>query len=464
MKIGLLPLFIQLYDKATGRSPARDVLEPYYDEIAGKLTAKGLEVVKVPFCCVRSEFADAVAKFEAEKVDAIVTLHAAYSPSLESIDALAGTKLPIIVCDTTVCPGFGPDQPTPDIMYCHGIHGVMDMCSLLIQRGKPFAIAAGHADESDVLDRVVGFVKAACAAESFRGSAVGTIGGSFDGMGDFLIAPEDMKKIFDIDVFTATQDELEALRATITEDEIKAEYEMILTHFAGADKIAFEDYRPTIVSGLATRKWIAAHGLDAFTVNFLNVGRKKGMPTMPFMEACLEMEKGVGYAGEGDILTAAVTGALMRGFGKDKASFVEIFCPDWRGNTLLLSHMGEINLNLTQKPATLTKFDFIYGDDSEDPVIPFAAYKGGKAVYVNICKDAEKYNMVITPVEMQNVDNEQYFDKIRGWMKPCMPVGQFLEGISRNGATHHSSIVYDATPEQIEFFAKLIGVNPVILK
>ena len=46
----------------------------------------------------------------------------------------------------------------------HGIHGVMDMCSLLRQRGKAYAIAAGHIEHSDVLDRVAGYVRAAGAA------------------------------------------------------------------------------------------------------------------------------------------------------------------------------------------------------------------------------------------------------------------------------------------------------------
>lgn len=462
LKIGFLPLFIELYDRTTGRAASRDVLEPYYEDLAKAFESKGVEVVRSGFCRLKNEFAETVKNFEGEKVDCIVTLHLAYSPSLECIDTLASTKLPIVVCDTTTTYDFSPETGPANISYCHGIHGVMDMCSLLIQRGKPFAIAAGHAEKSDVLDKVIGYVKAARAAITLDGSTVGTIGGSFDGMGDFLIDPLKIKEIFGVSVIDSSVDELKAIRDTVTEDEIKAEYESNCKKITDYDKLSLEDCKDTIISCLTTRKWIEKHEMDAFTVNFLNIGKTEGIAAMPFMEACMQMEKGIGYAGEGDILTSAITGSLMRGF--TDASFIEIFSPDWKNGNLLLSHMGEMNYALASKPPKAYKIKFVFGKNAVDPVVSYAGFKAGKAVYVNICKDAEKYNLVISPVEMLSVDHPSYDVKIRGWMKPCMPIERFLEAISMNGATHHSSLIYGATVEELEFYAKLIGVNPIIIR
>ena len=42
----------------------------------------------------------------------------------------------------------------------------MDMCSMLNRRGKAFAIAAGHIDHSDVMDKTAGYIRAAVAAKS----------------------------------------------------------------------------------------------------------------------------------------------------------------------------------------------------------------------------------------------------------------------------------------------------------
>lgn len=129
MKIGLLPLYVRLYDEVS--TEYRQRMEQFYQAVARKFLDRRIEVVTVPICTVKREFDEAVAQFETAGCDAIVTLHLAYSPSLESIEALRKTKLPIIVLDTTPTDDFSSAQSPDEIMYCHGIHGVMDMCNLL---------------------------------------------------------------------------------------------------------------------------------------------------------------------------------------------------------------------------------------------------------------------------------------------------------------------------------------------
>lgn len=168
-KIGFMPLYIKLYDDV-GLKELHDRLDPYYESMAKGFEDHGIEVVRSSFCRIKDEFRAAVDKFETENVDCIVTWHAAYSPSLESIEVLSGTALPIIVMDTTEAYDFGPAQSTEEVNINHGIHGVMDMTNLLMRAGKPYAIAAGHYPTSDVMERVIGYIKAAVAAGSLAGS------------------------------------------------------------------------------------------------------------------------------------------------------------------------------------------------------------------------------------------------------------------------------------------------------
>jgi len=459
IRIGFLPLYIKLYDDCG--FVVRPRTEPFYEAMAKDLESRGFEVQRSPFCSVRPEFEEAVRSFENGGCDVIVTWHAAYSPSLESIDALSKTRLPIVVLDTTETFDFSSLQDPGEMNYCHGIHGVMDMTNMLRRAGKPYAIAAGHYPSSDVMDRAEGFIKAAAGAASLRGTKVGTIGGSFDGMGDFLISDEELKEVFGVEAVYSNRAELDALRAAVTDDEIECEIQFDADHYIAIDDIDEECHRKTVRNCLAVRRWIENNGLAAFTVNFREIRPENGLEIMPFMEACKAMARGIGYAGEGDVLTASITGALMRGF--TDATFVEIFCPDWKGGTLYLSHMGEYNPNLTDGCDEMKKISFIFGE-AEDPVVGYGCYRGGDAIFTNVFKDADgRYTMLISPVEMIDCPDDNFVGSVRGWMKPPVALPDFLQRISECGVTHHSSLTYGATVDQMKFFAEVAGLRTVVV-
>ena len=186
-KVGLLPFYLALYDSALPE--ARRAGERFVRQITDELGRLGLEVQPAPLCRLEAEFAAAVRGFEEAGVDAILTLHVAYSPSLESAPVLARTPLPIIVLDTTPAYAFGPDQSPEAIMENHGIHGVQDLCNMLLRLKRPFRVEAGHWEHSDLLHRVARWANAACLVSALRRARVGRIGRPFPGMGDFAVPP-----------------------------------------------------------------------------------------------------------------------------------------------------------------------------------------------------------------------------------------------------------------------------------
>ncbi len=452
MKIGLLPLYIKLYgDNLHYR------LEPFYTKVTETLEKRGLQVVTSPFCCLKEEFEEIIKRYETENVDCIVTLHMAYSPSLESAEVLSKTSLPIVVLDTTETFDFSPMQNPDEISFCHGIHGVMDMCNLLKRNCKDYAICAGHFENSDVIDRCIGFVKAAVAANALRDSKTGSVGGSFDGMGDFLVSDEEMKRTFGVEVVYSKGEELAAEISSVTNEEIAAEMELDRKMFEGEADVDVHKESTRVCLGL--RKWAEKNSLSAFTVNFLHIGPESGITIMPFMEASKAMARGIGYAGEGDALTASFVGALMKSF--NDTSFIEIFCPDWKSNTLFISHMGEMNIGISAGKCEYKETPVAYGNPSGNPVVAYGCFKSGKAVFANVYRDAEGFKLLISPVQMTAPDEDNFKGNVRGWMKPEMPITDFLEKISIEGVTHHSMLVYDATPEQIDFFGRLLGLRVV---
>ena len=453
VKIGYLPLYIKLYDDSNPNT--RKPLVEYMHTLIGMLESQGREVVEAPVCRVHEEFDAAIEKFKKEDVTAIVTQHLAYSPSLESIDALEKAGVPVIVLDTT------PDYALIEaagyyngITPNHGIHGVQDMCNLLRRRGIEYYICAGHAMHSDVISQAAGLCRAAAAARSYKRARIGSVGGSFTGMGDFLVSDEDYKAKIGADVLYMDKAAVAKYLKKVTKKDMDAEMAFDEATFT-MEVTDQEAYREAVRSGLAVRKWAEDQKLTALTVNFLTLDQC-GLPKMPFAECSKAMVRGMGYAGEGDTLTAGLVGALRSVYYD--TTFTEMFCPDWKENVILLSHMGESNYTLAKWRPVMSTVPFNY-NSCGDTAAPYICFRPGKAVFVNVAPSKEGFSMIATQVEMLDAGLEfgVYRSSNQGWMKPEKPLPEFLKAFSELGGTHHSALVYNGNIDEILAFGRMMG-------
>jgi L-arabinose isomerase len=451
-RVGLLPLYLKLYDDTAPEH--RPPMEAFYGQIAAELERRGLQVLRSTICRVAPEFEAAVRGFEAGGAEAIVTLHLAYSPSQESVEALTRTDLPIVVCDTTPAYSFGPKQRADEVMLNHGIHGVQDMCNLLLRRGKSFTIQVGHWQKSDVLDRVVRDVIAARMTSRIRSLRVGLLGRPFKGMGDFAVPVAELRHRLGVEVKTLEPRTAAKLAASVTEQEIEAERAADAAKF-DFGKVTPEAYARSARAGLAIQKWIEREGLGAFTVNFLDVTRTGGMPTVPFLRASKLMAQGIGYAGEGDVLTASLVAALAVAF--PGTSFTEMFCPDWQGGTIYLSHMGEVNYLLLAGKPRLYEMEYRWSD-TDNPVYVAGRFRPGRVVLVNLAPMPSGFRLAVAPARMVEVSGKDNMERsVRGWLKPDLALEEFLARYSRVGGTHHLAVCYDGDAELVLTFGRMMG-------
>lgn len=481
IKIGLLFLYLELYDRVTPhiRPKVEDFankiikeFEKQFEnngEIENNSKNRSVEVVSFPICRLSNEFEKAIKFFEENSVDAIVTLHLAYSPSLESAPILAKTRIPIITLDTTPFYEFASSSDSDAIMLNHGIHGVQDFCNLLIRLNKKFLIEAGHWQKSKLIEKVISDIKAARMYNKITNTNVGSIGGYFEGMGDFAVEYEKLRQKIGLNIKLASPLELKEflpdINAGINSSEVEAKRQLLIEKYDIA-KISEKALLNSILSGIALEYWVKQNNLDAFTLNFTKFNRKTGLPTIPFLETELLLAKGLGYAGEGDVLTASFVGALSSVF--KEVTFTEMFCPDWKENIIFLSHMGEVNIDLFSKKALIVEKNLPF-IDIEPPAIAIGRLKKGKAVLANLApqnNESTSYNLIICQGEMLDIDDEKNFgDSIRGWFKPDSNLDIFLKSYSLCGGTHHSALVYGESEisEIISKFAHLMGWNTVCL-
>ena len=461
IKVGYLPLYIKLYDDSNPHY--RDTVVRHMNMLISMLEAQGLEVVMADEVCrMKPEFEDAVQKFNASGVAAVITQHLAYSPSLESIGALLKLEAPIVVFDTT--PDYELIRVAADenrIMDNHGIHGVQDMCNLLKRNGKPYYICAGHALHSEVVSEVAGMCRAAAAAKAYRNAKVGSVGGSFTGMGDFLISDERYRKDIGTEVSYMTPDVVKEYLAKVTDEEVEEEIARDAEKYTINVTFA-EEYRLATKSGLAIRKWMEDRQMTACTVNFLTLDIC-GLPKMPFPECCKILERGLGYAGEGDVLTAGLVGALFSVY--PKTTFTEMFCPDWKQDVILMSHMGESNPNLAQWKPTISDCPFNW-NSCGDTVAMYSCGREGDVALVNLAPMNDSFTLIICPGKMLDVGLEHgaYRNATQGWFKPSKKLPQFLKEYSLHGGTHHCAMVYDVDIEELKAFGTMMGFDVAVIE
>ncbi|MEI6082720.1 MAG: hypothetical protein WCS70_00300 [Verrucomicrobiota bacterium] len=493
---GLLPFYLKLYDDLLPQYRAG--FDSFIARITAALEARGITVQTAPVCRVADEFRAAIAQFEAAGVDCLVTLHLAYSPSLEAIDACCRTKLPIVILDTTMDAEFGVSVSPDRIMYNHGVHGVMDFASMLRRRKRAFAIVAGHDRDPRMLDRVADQVRSATtkntdpssgralspkaprtarravptrqigklgeiAANALRASRVLRVGAAFAGMGDFAVAEDVLADKLGIAVKQVGLDALDAAVRQVTDAAVAKE--VASDHEQFACELPAEAHARSVRVGLGLRRLLEDGDYSGLSVNFQAFDRAdRPANTMPFLEISKAMGRGIGYAGEGDVLTAALVGALARAIGA--VTFTEIFCVDWAGDTLFLSHMGEISPSVAgDRPRVFSKPFFSGG--SLDPAVLTCAVKPGPAVFVNLAPGPDDtFALIVAPVEVLAEDaslDPAMRDVVRTWIRPRRPVAEFLEAYSRAGGTHHCALVLGDRAEAIAAFGRLSGLEVVRL-
>jgi L-arabinose isomerase len=456
-RIGLLPLYLKLYDDVVPE--LRPKLEAFLGEVADALSANGLDVVSAPVCRERPEFAEALAGLADAGVDALVTLHLAYSPSLESAPLLAECGLPLILFDTTPSPTFDSSATRQTMLENHGIHGVQDLASVLRRLGKPYHVVAGHLSRSDVVAEVVEVCRAASAASRLRRMKVGLVGEPFRGMGDFAIDADRLAERLGPSVVRIDLTDLANRAAAVSPEALEAE--------AAADEERFDCsavtrqvLEPSLRLGLALRHMLDEVNAGAFSMNFQACTAESGLPTVPFLECSKAMARGLGYAGEGDVLTASVNGALGAAYGD--TTFTEMFCADWRGDTLFMSHMGECNPELAAQTPKLVEKEYKFSDVA-NPVIALFPLKPGAATLVNVTQDpGDSFSLIASLVEVVDTGLVDAFcDVPHFWIRPAKPVRQFLADYSRAGGTHHLGLMRGDRVAAVRTFAEMLGVSAV---
>lgn len=214
---------------------------------------------------------------------------------------------------------------------------------------------------------------------------------------------------------------------------------------------------------IALRKFLERGGYSAFTTNFEDLWGMKQLPGMAVQRLNAE---GYGFAGEGDWKTAALNRLLKIMAHNRKTGFMEDYTYHLvqSQEEILGAHMLEVDPTLASTKIRVEVHPLGIGN-REDPARLVFDGSDGDAINVTMSDFGNHFELIMYEVE----------GKKPAQAAPNLPVARqiwtpkvgFSEGVRRwieNGGGHHTVFSFAVTAEQMEDFAKLVGVKLVNIK
>jgi L-arabinose isomerase len=472
-KVGVVMTLLELYRTAHPEVPGklgslwRGILEGMLSETAN------LHFTDVAHTA--REVASAVASCEKADCDLLMVLPLAYAASGSAVDVLCAARLPLLLIssarDATLPYGMTDDH----IMADHAVHGVQDLANVLARAGREFELIAGHPSDATFRRKLLCRVRAAAGTRILQSGRVGRIGEPFAGMFDFRFDPRLQADALGFHIVEIHPKELVEAAAKVSPAAVAEFVQWARTEFEldpalRAEVPAGTVDEPAAEAGelAASARWslalediVASGHLDAVSLNFLAVGSRIGKTgTMPFLGASRLMGRGVGYAGEGDVLTAALVAAVAR-LAAGQATFTEMFCPDYARSEVLLSHMGECNLALANpaQRARLVAKDFPYADCAR-PVVPVFQLRPGEVTLASLTEWPQTgFRIVAVRGEVIAAPEHANLKSPYARIQFGRELAGLLEDYSRAGGTHHLALAYGDLREELRVVARFCQIG-----
>ena len=457
-KIGVLALTLELYEtlvpglrEEREQWLRREVL-PSVEPLADVRFERAV--------CRREDVERVVSGFEAEGVDALMVILLTYSPSQMALSALKRTHLPIIVWNTQELFAIDDGFSGHDMTSNHGVHGTQDLCNVLLRSGAKFEYVTSHLRDDGATSVLEDFFRAAAATRRLRGARLGRLGYPFPGMGDFALDTTHMVATLGCEwVNLSIEDYIN--RAAAAKPESVAELVSAYREtYDIASDISDDDLEATARVELALRGMVADYRLDALTYQFTAFGEDARTPTVPFVAASRMMADGIGFGGEGDLIAAA--GTALLNWLNPPATFSEVFTIDFGGNSVFMSHMGEVNVAMARtdrKPRMIARQAPITRTRGRQLALAASLQPGPATLCALTLGPAGRWRWIASPVTVADFGPLNSMEVPHFKLVPSGDVRDFLTAYAKAGGPHHNAVCCGDARRRVKMAAELLDAD-----
>lgn len=455
-KVGILGLTLEFYE---GNPKIREGRDTWVRQAVVPALAGEVRPVYHGAVCRRAEIEAEVRRLERDGAEVLLVILLTYSTSLSSLQALLGTRLPIVVWNTQELYGVDEHYGVQELIDNHGVHGSFDLANVLVRSGVRFWYQTSHLSDVGAMADLGATLRAAAGVTAFRNLRLGVLGFPFPGMGDFGLDTTHLNATLGCAVEALPMGEFHGRVAQAPKSAVAG----LVAEYRRSYRV-HPDVKAEALAAAARAEWalramIEAKKLNAYSYQFLAFAGDERAETVPFVAASRLMGEGIGFGGEGDLIAAAFATVLNR--VAFPATFTEIFTIDFAGNGLLLAHMGESNVAMARRdrPVELRQRGSIVKTRFNQLVLPVFYEPGPATLAVMTLVDHQRWRIIASPVEVADFGPLPQAESPQTKVVVQPDVRAWLNAYGRAGGPHHMAMCFGDACDQLQVLAHLLGAD-----
>ena len=460
LRIGILPGIAGLYNRAW--AGMQDDLKAFMVELCSQLEQAGFDVSATePVSSIETVEAGC-RQLEAEGVDLIIVALAPYCPSGVLVPVLKKLKGPVLLWPVQSMYELEPknyDQPT--ILLNHGVHAVQDLANALGKTDKPFGIIHGHLKQKDFVQELKNWAQAGRAIHAMQRSNPVQIGGHFVDMLDLQIGADDFIKRLGVFPRVISCEDFSQIAKQANNEQMERYVQDYRNLFEIDKEVDNELLVKTARGEYAVRQIMMQEKSSACGINFLELCNDPEITDALHVPGSRLMYEGLGYAGEGDWVTAMMVYGMQEAFGV--ASFSEMFSVGYADNRLVLRHWGEGNFAMAREKPKVVASAMNDAADAKWVIVDFE-FEPGQTTLLNLNSSPDGQGQIITTTGEITKDNLPKAGGPRAVFKPdCEDVRKLLTDYAYKGGSHHLALVKNNSTLVAEKICRLTGWKHISL-
>jgi len=340
-----------------------------------------------------------------------------------------------------------------EVIRGSGLIGALQMASAMKRLGISYIPVFGKLDEA--LGIINEYSIAAKVVEDLKRTKLGLLPWRYDEMVGTWVDEAKLLGKVGPRIEHISVAELHEAAGSLDEREVDSFVEYLRKNYEITD-VSEKSLHVSAKASLALAKIVEEHNLDGIVMQDLDEEMHRVLRTRPGIYTESMSQRGVAVGMESDV-SATLSMIILQKLSGKPAMFGEIFNYDMEENTLVIAHVGVLNINLAKdlsKVRIIPDCEYKSYDEVEGAYTYFTC-KEGFVTLLSIVNEGDTYRLIISKGE-SIATNEKLEGYSHMLVRLDAPLKRFFETALKSGTNQHWAVVHDDVVSKLEKLAELL--------